>query len=123
MPTEQREVKFEDAIEEIILHCPDFNDSESITYKRLNKTTRGNTPIIVGIAGWFPKKARKVTFSYLCEKETDRIRAFWRRNAGLPVTLTDIYEEERTVILQNPEFEMANVGRFNRTITLDLYVL
>lgn len=120
---ENTEVTFTDGIITITLHCPDFNDTESTTYKRLNKVSRGNTPIITGIAGWLPRKARKMTFSYLKEIETDRIRAFWRRNAGLPVTLTDIYGDVRTVILQNPEFEMANVGRFNRTITLDLYVL
>jgi hypothetical protein len=116
-------VSFADAFETITVHCPDFNDSSSITYKRLNKVARGYTPIITGIAGWQPKKARKMTFTYLMESEVERIRRFWRRNAGLPVTLTDIYGESRTVILQNPEFEVAQVGRENRSLTTDLYVL
>jgi hypothetical protein len=120
---EQRNVTFTDSVEAISVHCPDFNDSDSITYKRLNKVTRGYTPVITGIAGWQPKKARKMTFSYLTEIEVDKLRRFWRRNAGLPVTLTDIYEESRTVILQNPEFETAQVGRENFTLTTDLYVL
>jgi hypothetical protein len=122
-PTVELNVSFVDGLETISVHCPDFNDSESITYKRLNLTSRGYTPIITGIAGWLPKRARKMTFTYLLESETIRIRRFWRRNAGKPVSLHDIYGDVRTVILQNPEFEIAQVGRENRSLTLDLYVL
>ena len=49
--TVEATVSFADATETITVHCPEFNDSESITYKRLNKVSRGYTPIITGIAG------------------------------------------------------------------------
>lgn len=123
VPSASETVAFTDSYETVTLHCPDFGDSESITYVRLNKTTRGYTPVIVGVATWLPRRARKMMFSYLKEEEVARLRIFWRRNAGLPVTLTDIYGDSRTVILQNPEYETAQVGRENRSITLDLYVL
>lgn len=122
-PTVEATIVFSDGVTTLTLPLPDFNDSDTITYTRINKTSRGYTPIITGIAGWFPKRARKLTFTYLTEQDTINTRTFFRRNAGLPVTLTDIYGDVRSVILQNPESEIAQVGRENRTLTLDLYVL
>lgn len=123
-PTVEPHLTFTDTTgQTITLRLPDFQDSDTVTYTRINRTSRGFTPIIIGVAGWLPKKARKMTFTYLQEKDTIMVRAFFRKNAGLPVTLVDIYGDVRSVICQNPEFEVAQVGRENRTLTLDLYVL
>lgn len=122
-PTEATQVTLQDSIETLHIDNPDFNDSDTITYKRINRTSRGYTPIITGITGWLPHSAKKMTFSYLFEADVNKIKAFWNRNIGKPVTLTDMYGNSYTVILQNPEFEVAQVGRENRTLTMDFYVL
>jgi hypothetical protein len=116
-------IHFIDALENIEVSDPDFNDTETIRYKRINRTTRGYTSIIEGIAGWPPFKTKKYTLSYLQISEVNRLRAFCRRNVGKPFTLTDMYGTSYSVIVQNPEFEPAQVGRENYSLTLDFYVL
>jgi len=116
-------VTLTDSVETLTLSSPDFNDSDSVAYKRINKDTMGYTRIIAGVAGWTPKKAKKMTFSFLTEREVNQIRAFWKRNVGRPVTFVDMYGNSITAILQNPEFESAQVGPENRTVSMDFYVL
>lgn len=112
-----------DSVENVEVRNPDFNDTETIRYKRINRTTRGYTSIIRGIAGWPPFKTKKYTFSYLQISDVNRIRQFCRRNIGRPFTLTDMYGTTYSVIVQNPEFESAQQGQEKYSITLDLYVL
>lgn len=116
-------ISLTDALETLEIHNPDFGDSETISYKRINKDLRGYERIIHPIQGWLPKESKKMTFSYLKEVEVNKLLAFWRRNVGKPVTLSDTYGTAFSVILQNPDFEVAQVGRFNRTLSLDFYIL
>jgi hypothetical protein len=122
-PTTGLKVYLQDNVETLTIDNPDFGDSDTVNYKRINRDIRGYTHIIQGISGWLPRKTKKMVFTYLKESEANNIVAFWRRNAGRPVTLTDMYGTTYNVILQNPEFEVAQVGRFNRTLTMDFYVL
>jgi hypothetical protein len=116
-------IHFVDSVEDLELCNPDFNDTDTVRYKRINRTTRGYTAIITGIAGWPPFKTKKYTLSYIQISEVNRLRTFCRRNVGRPFTLTDMYGTTYTVIVQNPEFEAAQVGRENFSLTLDFYVL
>jgi hypothetical protein len=107
--------------ESIQIRTPKFGDTETINLKRINRTTRGNTPIITKITNWTPTKLFKIDIESLSVVETENLRRFVRKNQGYPVDITDHNSVTRTVIFQQPDFETSNITRYSSAFTLDCY--
>lgn len=107
----------------VVLPNPKFGDGHTNTYKRINRTNRGNDQIIAGQTGWLPSRLRRMEWDYLLEKEADSIRAFMKRNTALPVFVKDQYDITHKVVLLRPDAELSQIGRDNRTLILDMQVV
>lgn len=110
-------------LSEFTLHGPKFGDSETVTYKRINRDLRGGESVIRSYNTWNPTKLFKVEFDYLSESKVNGFREFMRRNVGLPVQCVDHNGKIRNLIFQNPSTEFSQIGRSNRTFILDSYEL
>jgi hypothetical protein len=106
----------------IELPKPKFGDTHTINWKRINRTSRGNDLILdVPDANWQPTFLHKYDFEYLKDSDKLKLKAFMSRHVGIPVIVEGVYDNETwTVIFLRPDAELAQVGRENRTITLDM---
>lgn len=107
----------------VTLHAPKFGDSSTTNFKRVNKTSRGDDIIISGEPNWFPTFLHKLEFEYLSEEKCTKLRDFLRKHVGIPVNVTSHYGETWKVIFLRPEVEFSQVGRENRTLTLDMQIV
>lgn len=110
-------------LDAMILPNPKFGDSHSIKFKRINRTSRGNDLILTNPdpADWTPQFLEKYDFEYLSIWERDNFRAFVLRNLGVPVKVLGLYETDTwTVIFIQPDAAFAQVGRENRTTSVDM---
>jgi hypothetical protein len=102
------------------LPMPKFGNNETINFKRVNKTSRGNDIIIRSIPGWQSEFLQRFEWDYLSEAQKDRLKLFVSKNVGRPVDVAGIYGEVWKVIFLRPDTEFSQVGRENRTVTIDM---
>lgn len=107
----------------VTLPAPEFGDSRTQNYKRINKVTRGDDIIISGEPNWFPTFLRKYEWTYLSEDKCIALRAFMKNHVGIPVSVLNHYGETMVVVFLRPDAEFSQVGRENRTVTLDMQVV
>lgn len=104
----------------VTLSNPKFGNSDTINFKRVNRTSRGNDEIIAGYPQWHPTFLKKYEFDYMKESEAVAIYAFVKRHTGIPVFVTGLYGVTKKVLLLKPDVEISQVGVENRTIILDM---
>lgn len=103
--------------------APKFGDSRTTNFKRINKTSRGDDIIISGEDNWHPTFLHKLEWEYLSERNLDKLRAFMKAHVGIPVSVHSHYGETWKVIFLRPDVEFSQVGRENRTVTLDMQIV
>lgn len=113
------------AADTLSLPNPKLGDSHTINWKRINRTSRGNDLILdVPDANWQPTFLHKYEWEYLKQTEEDALRGFVRRHVAIPVFLEGVYTNEYwKVIFLRPDTEFSQVGRENRTVTLDMQIV
>lgn len=105
----------------IVMPNPKFGNNDTINFKRINRTSRGNDLIIdVPDANWKPTLLHKYEWEYLGENKLNAMKAFVARNIGYPVFVASLYGPTWKVIFLRPDAEFAQVGVENRALTLDM---
>lgn len=103
------------SLDKVRLPSPKFGNSNTVTYKRINRESRGNALIIEGYPEWKPERLQRFEFDYMCPGQAHKLFEFMKRHVGLP-----IYADGVLVLLNKPDAELSQIGRQNRTIILDM---
>lgn len=117
------QVTFAVGSDAVVLPMPKFGNSNTVLFRRLNRVTRGNELIVAGVPGWNPDRLQRYEWDYLTQAQADAIFNFMKRYHGIPVTVTGVYSEIKTVILLKPDAELSQIGRDNRTLILDMQIV
>lgn len=107
----------------ITLPAPKFGDSRTTNFKRVNKKSRGQSSIISGEDNWFPTFLRKLEWDYLSEDQVTGMQNFMKKHVAIPVTVLSHYAETWKVIFVRPDVEFSQIGRENRSFTLDMQIV
>lgn len=107
----------------ITLPAPEFNNTDSYSQTRIQRLSQSGTLLIGGSNLWPKDNGFGITLSYLSEAQVDSLRNFANNNQGVPVTYVDYEGVSWTVLITNPDFHVAQPGRNNRSIDLELQVI
>lgn len=102
------------------LDNPAFNNSDTVNLNRINRQSRGLDLIVSSESGWTPFFNRRYNWIYMSEDKRNSLIQFMLRNTGFPVTWVDMYGNSYNVVILNQDAQVAQVGRENRTVTLDM---
>lgn len=107
------------------LPAPKFGDVDTLTLKRINRTSRGNSLIVSKVPTWWNKTLKRFEWDYLKPSVFDDLQSFLNVNVGKPVLINGIYTSDHTffVIFLKPEAEYSQIGRENYTVILDMQVV
>ena len=107
------------------LPAPKFGDVDTLTLKRINKTSRGNSLIVAKIPTWWNKTLKRFEWDYLRQNVFNDLQDFLNVNVGKPVLINGIYTSDHTfvVIFLKPEAEFSQIGFDNYTVILDMQVV
>lgn len=112
------------AADVITLDNPKFGDDHSINFHRINRTSRGGDLILdVPDPNWKPTFLHRYEWEYLSEDQKQLLKAFVERHIAIPVFVTGIYGETWKVIFLKPDTEFSQVGRENRSVSLDMQIV
>lgn len=110
--------------DQIVLPNPKFGNNDTITFKRINRTSRGNDLILdVPDPNWQPTFLHKYEWEYLGENKVIQLKAFVARHVAIPVFVVSLYGETWKIIFLRPDGEFAQVGVENRAVTLDMQIV
>jgi hypothetical protein len=117
---EASEIILTNGSDTITLPMPIFGNSDTLSIDRINRRSRGNDLIIAGVPGWKPIKLQRFEWDYLREVESLKLMEFMKRNLGQRIAVQGIYSDLKYVVFLKPDAELSQIGRDNRTITLDM---
>lgn len=107
------------------LPLPKFGDVDTLTLKRINRTSRGNSLIVSKVPTWWNKTLKRFEWDYLKPDVFNDLQDFLNVNVGKRVLINGIYTSDHTfaVIFLKPEAEFSQIGRENYTVILDMQVI
>ncbi len=120
VPEQPHTVTFAVGGDIVILPMPKFGNSSTLLFKRINRVTRGNDLIVAGVPGWNPTRMQRYEWDYLTRDQAEAIFSFMKKYHGIPVNVTGVYSDTKSVILLKPDAELSQLGVDNRTLILDM---
>lgn len=103
----------------ITLRAPDWGDRDKYEVVRVQEESRGRSLIVYQDSKWPKTEVLSLTFSYMTSSDVDNLLNFLMTNIGKSVTYVDHYGRTWTGYVLNPDAEVRQVTRSNRTISID----
>lgn len=99
----------------ITLPNPEFGNSESVKYRKIQRETRGKTLIIGGTIGYKRIQRLSFSFTYLKDVQAQALLTFVKANVGKLVDLVDFEDNSYNGFIVTPDIAIIQSGRFNKT--------
>lgn len=106
----------------LILPSPNFEDVRRLNFLRINSRTRGGDPIVFRESSWAKSKVLIYKWTYLKEDIREKLIKYIRRNLGKLIVLTNHEGNSYNVVIQNPDSQMVQSGRYNHEISLSFEI-
>ncbi len=103
----------------ITLPSPDFGDSESFEYTRVNKKSRGGDLIIFRDPNWPKTRVYKKHWPYLSQELRSKFLLFLRNHLGKQLTMVDHEGNTKTVVVRTPDAEFSEPARTLHSVELE----
>lgn len=105
------------------LRNPDFGDTDTSMYNRINRVTRGGDRVIEDPFEPNGRRMFRYTWSSLKEEEADTVKFILANTVGLRITLVDYNGDSYPVVILNPETEVAQVSVNSWSASIDMQVV
>lgn len=102
------------------VHQPDFNNSESLEFSRVKRTSRAGDLIIFRDNKWPQSQILKLTFSWLKESEKEKFRTLVQISLGQLITYVDHFGQTWSCIITNPQTDIIQTGRKQWQVHMEL---
>lgn len=104
------------------LRNPEFNDTQSIEYTRLNRRTRGGDLIIFRDENWPKAEIFRLTFTLL-KNEKEQLLNLIKRSLGKNITYTDHEGYTWSGLITNPETPITKDNQYSETVVIEFQVV
>jgi hypothetical protein len=104
---------------EFYIRKPDFDDTYSYDFTRINRRSRGGDLIIGRDPIWPSTKTLSLRWSYLSQAEIDRLLDFMRLTLGKRCRYLNYDNVEWEGFITNPQTPAQEVGRSNLAISIE----
>jgi len=115
-------VRFQYQEIDLTLRSPEWGDTESLEYTRVNRRTRGGDLIIFRDENWPKAQLFRLTFSLL-KDEKEKVFNLIRRSLGKNIIFTDHEGYSWTGIITNPETPITKDNRYGETVVIEFQVV
>lgn len=105
----------------VTLKNPEFNNTDTLSFERINRDTRGGTLQLFADPNW-PKHQRfELNIIGLKQTQRDDLANFLSQTLGLPILIKDWEDVEWTgVIAEIPEFVQTGKDQYQVSLTLEV---
>jgi hypothetical protein len=103
----------------LTLRNPAFGDRNQLSFARVNRTSRGGTLIVFADPSWPKIEKLLLTASGLKQQQIDDYQAFLVDSLGKEIGLLDHENRQWRGIITNPDAEIVENGRNNRTVSFE----
>lgn len=111
-------------LDNLVLPNPDFNDTNTYTQTRVQRTPRLSSDLIVFKEDFWPQsQSINITFSYLTELQIYQLKQLIKVTIGKIINIIDQYSLSWQAIITNPEAEISQADRAGYSITINLEVI
>lgn len=97
---------------------PTLGNSDELSFQRINRRSRGGDLIIFRDDEWPKTETLNLRFVFFKEKELQDFKAFMDICLGDIVEYTDHEDTVWSGLIQNPDAEAAQTGRYSYEITI-----
>ncbi len=104
---------------DIYLRKPEFDDTYRYEFTRINRRSRGGDLLISRDSMWPAVKTFSINFTYLTQAEIDVLLNFMKLSLGKRCRYLNYDNVEWEGFITNPQTEARQIGRSNRTITIE----
>lgn len=102
---------------------PDFGDTNSLSFNRINRETRGGDIIIINPYGVDGRQLIRYTWTTMWETDAIKLKAIIANSLGRRISLLDYNSVSQFVIIMNPNTEIAQTGPQTWSASLDMAVV
>jgi hypothetical protein len=99
---------------------PDFDNSKTLSYTRLNRRSRGGDLIIYRYSGWPASITLKMKFSTLSETDKNNFLTLFKVSIGRQIVYRDYLGQDWAGIIMNPATDVQQTGRGQWTVSIEL---
>ncbi len=103
----------------IDLRNPEFQDTRTYSYTRINRTTVTGAQELFTDPIWPKNVSFNLVFSALSEEKAAEFREFLHTHAGELTTLTDFWTLEWLGVITTPDAEFTTIGQCNVGVTIN----
>lgn len=104
---------------EFYLRKPDFDDTYTYEFTRINRRSRGGDLIISRDSIWPSTKTLALRWTYLSQAEIDRLLNFMKLTLGKRCRYLNYDNVEWDGFIKNPQTQAQQLGRDNSGITVE----
>jgi hypothetical protein len=112
-------VRFKYLDHQFYLRKPEFDDSYSYDFTRINRQSRGGDLLIARDPIWPSTKSLSLRFTYLKQSEIDLLLDFMKLTLGKRCRYLNYDNVEWEGFITNPQAVTQQIGRSNHTITIE----
>ena len=103
----------------LVLTNPNFGNTESLHFSRINRESRGGTLLIFRDPTWPERQALNITVDFLKEAQKASLLQFFQDSLGTEIGLLDNENRQWKGIVVNPDAEVTQVGKDNYSVTFE----
>ena len=106
----------------MILKSPSFGNTDSISFNRINRVSRGGTLQVYSDPRWPKSQNMSLEFVGLSEEECQSVLALIDESLGRDIKITDWEGRTWIGIITNPDTAISRVGSTGNLLSLALEV-
>lgn len=103
----------------LVLRNPEFRNTDTLNFNRINRVTRGGTLIVFADPDWPKTQTLRMECQYLKKEQADNLLDFFKDSLGKEIGLLDHENRQWRGIVMTPDAEISHVSRSNRSVSFD----
>lgn len=97
---------------------PIIGNTDELSFQRVNRRTRGGDLVLFRDPDWPKTEVLSLTFDFDTDAEAHRLLNFIKASIGTNMTYRDHENRVWSGVIQNPDAEIVQIGRFSFRLTV-----